>query len=500
MLAPRPRIGRIATGRRLGGCRIDRCEARKADSEGSKCKPREDHGSSPLKRMAYAASRVLAVVAGNRHVDQRARLGMRGEPHRRELLGAAHVVLLREHAAFCADFCPEMTPQRRLPILAQQPRALLAQAMRHLRHARGRRAGPLRVREHVQVRQPALGDELARARKRIVGLGREARDDIGAEHHIGAQPPHLARERDRVGAQMPALHALQDQVVAMLQRKMQVRHQPRLVRDRVEQVRVGFDRVDRRDAQPRELRHVLENLLHQLAEPRRAGQARAVARDVDAGQHHLAVAALDEAAHLRDDLAHRHRARVPAPERDDAEGAAVVAAVLHLHDRACAAFDTIHEIGGGFLHRHDVVDAALLLGSEHERCCSKNIALLGPELRPDLAIIAGHEGNFGHVREGCGSVCAAQPVTTICASGRSRLRRRILCRACRTASAVTAQVLTTMAFSTPALVAAVRITSELVGVEPAAECDDVDAHATAANSAGSNRPSYSNATGPVIRT
>ena len=33
-------------------------------------------------------------------------------------------------------------------------------------------------------------------------------------------------ERDRVGAQMPALHALEDQVVAGLQRQMQMRHQP----------------------------------------------------------------------------------------------------------------------------------------------------------------------------------------------------------------------------------------------------------------------------------
>ena len=95
-------------------------------------------------------------------------------------------------------------------------------------------------------------------------------------------------ERDRVGARMAALHALEDQVVAVLQREMQMRHQPRLVGDRVEQVGVGLDRVDRRDAQPLELRHVLEDLPHQLAEPRRAGQARAVAGDVDAGQHHLA--------------------------------------------------------------------------------------------------------------------------------------------------------------------------------------------------------------------
>ena len=64
---------------------------------------------------------------------------------------------------------------------------------------------------------------------------------------------------------------------------------------RVEQVAVGLDRIDRRQPQPRELRHVLQDLLHQRAEPRRARQVRAVAGEVDAGEHDLAIAALARA-------------------------------------------------------------------------------------------------------------------------------------------------------------------------------------------------------------
>src|SRR5262245_50129894 len=60
----------------------------------------------------------------------------------------------------------------------------------------------------------------------------------------------------------------------------------------------------------------------------------------------------------------------------------------------------------------------------------------------------------------CACVCAAQPVTTIRASGRSRLRRRIDCRACATASLVTAQLLMTMVSERPALSASRRITSD----------------------------------------
>ena len=49
-----------------------------------------------------------------------------------------------------------------------------------------------------------------------------------------------------------------------------------------------------------------------------------------------------------------------------------------------------------------------------------------------------------------GSICAAHPVTTIAASGLSRARRRMVWRAWRSASAVTAQVLTITVSDTPA--------------------------------------------------
>ena len=58
-----------------------------------------------------------------------------------------------------------------------------------------------------------------------------------------------------------------------------------------------------------------------------------------------------------------------------------------------------------------------------------------------------------------GSVCAAQPVTITGAPGFSRASLRISCRALRTASAVTAQVLTTTAPDRPAASAISRIAS-----------------------------------------
>ena len=111
------------------------------------------------------------------------------------------------------------------------------------------------------------------------------------------------------------------------------------LRERVEQIAIGLDRIDRRQPQPLELRHVLEDLLHQRAELRRAGQIGAVAGDIDAGEHDLAIAVGDEPPHVVDHRAHRHRARIAAAIGNDAERAAMVAAVLHLHEGARAAFE-----------------------------------------------------------------------------------------------------------------------------------------------------------------
>ena len=74
---------------------------------------------------------------------------------------------------------------------------------------------------------------------------------------------------------------------------------------------------------------------------------------------------------------------------------------------------------------------------------------------------------------------------------------RIACRACRTASAVTAQVLTMIASSSPALSGFAADHLALGGVQPAAEGDDLDAHSTLV--AGGRRTAPRR-TGPRTRT
>ncbi len=97
----------------------------------------------------------------------------------------------------------------------------------------------------MQEGEIAFPDQILRARKHFLRLGRKACDNVGAERDVRPQPPHLRAELDGMLSRMPALHALENEVVAGLQRQMQMRHQPFVIGDDIEQIAVGLDRIDR---------------------------------------------------------------------------------------------------------------------------------------------------------------------------------------------------------------------------------------------------------------
>ena len=106
-------------------------------------------------------------------------------------------------------------------------------------------------------------------------------------------------------ARMPPLHALEDEIVAGLQRQMQMRHQPRLV--------APAHRADRRRPPPNRSRTAAAARVRArpcrmrlTSAPSRSAASRAVAGDIDAGEHDFAIAVRDQAARLR------HAPRPPA--------------------------------------------------------------------------------------------------------------------------------------------------------------------------------------------
>ena len=138
----------------------------------------------------------------------------------------------------------------------------------------------------------------------------------------------------------------------------------------------------------------------------------------------------------------------------------MVAAVLHQHERARVAFEPVDEMGGvsctammsftTTFSSRSAPDASLFRTSRVSRQWIALIFSSFPRTRPTF-------GSFANVS---GSICAAQPVTTMRVSGRSRASLRMVCRACRTASAVTAQVLTTTVSASPAASASRRMISD----------------------------------------
>ena len=154
----------------------------------------------------------------------------------------------------------------------------------------------------MELSQPTFIDQIERAGEHGFGLGRESGDNVGAENDVGTQPARLLAERNCIATRVPPLHALENEIVAGLQRQMEVRHQPRLVGKRIKQIEVGFDRIDRRQPQTVQVRHIPENALDQHAQPRCARQVRSIARDIDARKHDFAIAVAGEAPHLVNDI------------------------------------------------------------------------------------------------------------------------------------------------------------------------------------------------------
>ena len=145
---------------------------------------------------------------------------------------------------------------------------------------------------------------------------------------------------------------------------MQMRHQPFVIGDYFQQIVIDLDGIDRRQPQPLQICDFAQNLPHQAAERRRAGKISAVAGEIDAGQHDLAMAARHQRAHLIDHRRRRQRARRAAAIRNDAEGAAVIAAILHRHEYPRQiARDPLKRHRRHGAHRHDIADRDFARGA-----------------------------------------------------------------------------------------------------------------------------------------
>ena len=310
-------------------------------------------GTPPVARarFAHAASRPISDPAldalrprGDDRAGQR-RDAVRLDPERRERLAPPAPVALDQDLRRAADLALEEARHGVLARRAQARRPLLARRLGHLRHARGRRAAPRREGKDVQMGQSRLVDQLERL------LRTSPRSRSGSRRS--------GRRRTRCPAAAPASRAHSRTTSARPWRRFmrfRIRSSPACtlrcrcgirrgsvatrstrsgstsagsIEDRRRRGSSGTRRSSRRD---------------QLAERGLARQVLAVGGQVDPGQHDLAVAGVDQAARLLDHLARRHAPARAAAIGNDAERAAVIAAVLHLDEGARAAVEAVDQV------------------------------------------------------------------------------------------------------------------------------------------------------------
>ena len=96
----------------------------------------------------------------------------------------------------------------------------------------------------MAVNDGAVSDQRQAVGEHRLVLGREAGDDVGADGDVAPRLDPLD-DPHGVGPAVAALHALEDHVVARLQREVEMRHHPWLADDQVEQPLVDLDAVDR---------------------------------------------------------------------------------------------------------------------------------------------------------------------------------------------------------------------------------------------------------------
>ncbi len=262
------------------------------------------------------------------------------ETDRRIAGGAATAGGLDQHLLDMADAPRQCGGERGGAGFPQTRRAFANDGGISSRHPRRRGTRTRAVREHVDEGEAAFRDQLQGIAKHCLGLGREAGDQVGAERDVRAQRLGAACCLDGLRPAVAALHALQDQIVAGLQRQVQMRHQPVFGGNQAPEVLVDFTRVERGQPQAAQLGDGGQKRTNHLPETWPVRQIGAVSGQVHAGQDDFIRPAGNEVARLGDDRGSRHGSARAAGVGNDTEGAAVVAALLHLKVGARPKADT----------------------------------------------------------------------------------------------------------------------------------------------------------------
>jgi hypothetical protein len=167
-----------------------------------------------------------------------------------------------------------------------------------------------------------------------------------------------------VSARVAALHALEDQIVARLHRQMEMRHQPLLFGDGgISMSSASMESSD--DSRSRFIPGTsFQQLAHQRAQAGRARQIGAIGRSGPRPVSTISAKPFSVSRRASAITSPMPTLReLPRAIRDDAEGAAMIAAILHLQEGPVWP-SNCPPSGKRSRHAHDVIDPHALPTAE----------------------------------------------------------------------------------------------------------------------------------------
>ena len=180
----------------------------------------------------------------------------------------------------------------------------------------------------MQISEGQRRDKFPASFEEFFRLARKSDHHVGSDRRFRRSRANLLQALRIMPWPVFAMHGPQNFVTARLQRHVRMPRKAWMRGYKLDQFVAPIHRLHRADAQLLQF-GLLYDGPHQIGKALLRPQIPAPASQIDPGNHHLAIARLDQLAHLAQHFVPGQRPATPAHRRNHAECAAVVAAILH---------------------------------------------------------------------------------------------------------------------------------------------------------------------------
>lgn len=189
------------------------------------------------------------------------------------------------------------------------------------------------IRENVEIGERKRIDEAKSCFVIRFGFAGESGDNVSTDGSVRKELPDELHAASVVLRAIPTVHSSKNIVRAGLQRHVKVPGDAFCAGKKGDEVHGDIERLDGADAQAREWCFV-KNAAQEIEDVGAGREVASPGAEIDTAEYDFLKAGGVEAADFREDGFGREAAALSAYERYDAEGAAIVAAILNFQGRA----------------------------------------------------------------------------------------------------------------------------------------------------------------------